>query len=126
MINELPLLKPDDDAYYSKTITIDLASIEPYVSGPNTVKKMTKVSEIEDKKVKIDKAYVVSCVNSRYEDLVEAAEVLKGNKIAEHVKFYVAAASSEIKKKPLNRDIGKFFLMQAQLNFRRVVDLVLV
>lgn len=110
LINELPLLKPDDDAYYSKTITIDLASIEPYVSGPNTVKKMTKVSEIEDKKVKIDKAYLVSCVNSRYEDLVEAAEVLKGNKIAEHVKFYVAAASSEIKEKAVKSGHWQIFL----------------
>ncbi len=60
---------------------------------------MAKVSEIEEKKVKIDKAYLVSCVNSRYEDLIEAAEVLKGKTIAEHVKFYVAAASSEIKEK---------------------------
>ena len=99
LISDMPYLKPDEDAYYSKTINIDLASIEPYVSGPNTVKKMAKVSEIEEKKVKIDKAYLVSCVNSRYEDLIEAAEVLKGNKIAQHVKFYVAAASSEIKEK---------------------------
>ncbi len=102
LINALPLLSADEDAYYSKTITIDLSTIEPYVSGPNTVKKMTKVSEIENQKVKIDKAYLVSCVNSRYEDLIEAAEVLRGKKISEHVKFYVAAASSEIKEKAVN------------------------
>ncbi len=99
LINELALLKPDEDAYYSKIISIDLSTIEPYISGPNTVKKMTKVSDIEKQKVTINKAYLVSCVNSRYEDIVEAAEVLKGKKVSENVKFYIAAASKEIKER---------------------------
>jgi homoaconitase/3-isopropylmalate dehydratase large subunit len=46
--------------------------------------------------VKIDKAYLVSCVNSRLEDLAQAAAVVKGKKVADGVKFYVAAASSEV------------------------------
>ncbi|KAB2907920.1 MAG: homoaconitase [Ignavibacteriales bacterium] len=93
---DMPNLQPDDGAYYTKVIEIDLSAVEPCVSGPNTVKVMNKVSEIKDKKVKIDKAYLVSCVNSRVEDIAQAAKVLKGNKINPGVKFYVAAASSEV------------------------------
>jgi homoaconitate hydratase len=89
-------IRADEDAIYAKILEVDLSAIEPCVSGPNSVKVCSKVSEIREKKLKIDKAYLVSCVNSRVEDIAEAAAVLKGNKIADGVKFFVAAASSEV------------------------------
>lgn len=98
LIDRQKELQPDDDAFYSKTISIDLSSITPHVSGPNSVKVMKSVSELRKEKVKIDKAYLVSCVNSRLEDIEQAASVLKDKKVAPHVKFYIAAASSEVKK----------------------------
>ncbi len=98
LIEELPDLSPDKDAYYAKELTIDLSTIEPFVSGPNTVKVMTPVSEIKTKNVKINKAYLVSCVNSRLEDIAEAAKVVNGKKVADGVEFYIAAASSEVQK----------------------------
>lgn len=101
--NELSLLKPDPEAYYSKIIIIDLSTIEPHVSGPNSVKVMTSISEISNKKINVDKAYLVSCVNSRLDDITEAANVLRGNKIAEGVEFYIAAASSEVQKESEQR-----------------------
>ncbi|MGK9367308.1 homoaconitase [Melioribacter sp. Ez-97] len=91
-------LKPDDGAFYAKELTIDLSTIEPVVAGPNSVKKFSPVSELIKNKVKIDKAYLVSCVNSRLEDIEQAAKIVKGKKIAPHVKFYIAAASSEVQK----------------------------
>ena len=96
--NELPKLKADADAFYSKELILDLTSIEPRVSGPNTVKTMTAVSEIKNKKVKVNKAYLVSCVNSRVDDLSEAASIVREKKVADHVKFYIGAASSEVQK----------------------------
>ncbi len=95
---EMKYLKADENAFYSKQITLDLSSIVPYVSGPNSVKKMSSVIELSSKKIKIHKAYLVSCVNSRLDDLHEAAEILKDKKIAEHVEFYIGAASSEVQK----------------------------
>ncbi len=86
----------DTGAYYAKELVLDVSTIQPHVSGPDTVKEMTSISEIQKKQIKIDKAYLVSCVNSRVDDLGEAAAVLKGKKIAEKVDFYVAAASSEV------------------------------
>ncbi|MCH9028028.1 MAG: homoaconitase [Bacteroidetes bacterium] len=97
-ISELAIniLSADEDAFYSKEIIIDLSSIEPYAAGPNSVKIMTKISELKEQDIKIDKAYLVSCVNSRVEDIKEAAEIIKGKKVAVGVEFYIAAASSEV------------------------------
>ena len=86
----------DPDAYYAKEITLDLETVEPYVSGPDNVKTMTSAKEMEARKLKIQKAYLVSCVNSRVEDLAEAAKTIKGKHVADGVEFYVAAASSEV------------------------------
>lgn len=86
----------DEGAFYAKEITLDLSTVSPYVSGPNTVKIMNQASALESKDIKINKAYLVSCVNSRLSDLKEAAEVVKGKKVADGVKFYVAAASNEV------------------------------
>lgn len=95
---EKNIIKADDNAFYSKELKIDLSTIEPYVSGPNSVKVMNSVLELKKKNVKINKAYLVSCVNSRLDDIKEAAEVVKGKKVAEGVEFYIAAASSEVQK----------------------------
>jgi homoaconitate hydratase len=95
---EAERLSADPDADYFQTITIDLSSIEPHISGPDTVKIAAPVAQLQAQKIHIDKAYLLSCVNGRVEDLAEAAAILKGKKIADHVKFYLAAASSEVQK----------------------------
>ena len=100
---DLPNLIADNDAFYAKEISIDLSTIEPHVSGPNTVKIMTAVSEIKNKKVKIHKAYLLSCVNSRVDDLAEAAKIIKGKKVADGVQFYIAAASKEVQQESEKR-----------------------
>jgi homoaconitate hydratase len=90
--------KPDADARYAIELEIDLTTISPHVSGPNHVKTMSSVHEMEKQKIKIQKAYIVSCVNSRVNDLAEAARIIRGGKIAPGVELYVAAASSEVQK----------------------------
>jgi homoaconitate hydratase len=87
---------PDNDAVYAGRIVLDLSEVTPYVSGPDTVQEMQSVAEIAQKKVAIQKAYLVSCVNSRLEDLEAAAKVLRGKKVAADVKFYLAAASRSV------------------------------
>ncbi|NNG27044.1 MAG: homoaconitase, partial [Ignavibacteriaceae bacterium] len=93
---ESNITKADEDAFYSKEIKIDLSSIQPYAAGPNSVKVMNSVSELKKQDIKINKAYLVSCVNSRVEDIKQAAEIINGKKVDEGVEFYIAAASSEV------------------------------
>ncbi len=89
-------LRADDDAVYAVELSFDLASVQPYVSGPDTVKVMTSINEMKKRNLRIHKAYLVSCVNSRVEDLAEAAKLIKGKKVAEGVELYISAASDEV------------------------------
>ncbi|KAI9335180.1 Homoaconitase, catalyzes the conversion of homocitrate to homoisocitrate, which is a step in the lys [Zopfochytrium polystomum] len=93
---------PHPDAYYSKVIQLDLSRISPHVSGPNSVKVARPVHDFQSGGAvgvtKVDKAYLLSCTNSRASDLREAAAIIRGKKIAEGVEFYVAAASSEVQR----------------------------
>jgi len=91
-------LKADEDAFYAKEIKVDLSAILPSVSGPDSVKKMESIGSLKDKKIRINKAYLVSCVNSREEDLRQAASIVKGKKVAAGVEFYIAAASSLVQQ----------------------------
>ncbi len=92
---EKKLPKADKNAFYAKEIIIDLRSIKPSVSGPNSVKTFAPVTAFNEKEIKINKAYLVSCVNSRASDIYDAAEAIKGKKVAPGVEFYIAAASRD-------------------------------
>src|SRR5262249_28070587 len=93
-----PDLSADADAYYAIELDLDLATVVPHVSGPNEVKTMVSLPEMQRKRVTIQKAYLLSCVNARFEDLHDAAEVVRtqGEKVAAGVEFYLAAASAEV------------------------------
>ncbi|MCA9291794.1 MAG: hypothetical protein KDA25_11750, partial [Phycisphaerales bacterium] len=84
-------LAADDDARYAAELTLDLSTVIPHVSGPDHVKVMRSLPDIERERVTIDKAYLLSCVNARLEDLAEAASIVKGRRVAPGVEFYVAA-----------------------------------
>jgi len=86
-------LRADDDAVYSARIELDLGEVTPSVLGPDNVQTMTLLAEMEERQVAIQKAYIVSCVNSRLGDLEAAAAVLKGKTVAPGVELYVAPAS---------------------------------
>jgi homoaconitate hydratase len=99
--NDRANLSADADADYAIELELDLASVVPHVSGPNEVKTMVSLTEMERKHVPIQKAYLMSCVNARVEDLHDAAEVVRtrGGHVAEGVEFYLAAASAEVQAK---------------------------
>jgi len=86
----------DADAGYAARIELDLGEVTPHVSGPDTVFVMRSLAEIAPERVEVDKAYLLSCVNSRLEDLAQAAAVLAGRRVAPGVELYLAAASREV------------------------------
>ncbi|MBA3830599.1 MAG: homoaconitase [Chthoniobacterales bacterium] len=96
--NDRDDLSADVDAHYAIELELDLATVVPHVSGPNEVKTMVSLPEMERKHVPIQKAYLLSCVNARQEDLHDAAEVVRarGERVADGVEFYLAAASAEV------------------------------
>ena len=96
---------PDSGAAYAASIVLDLGEVSPHISGPDTVQVASSLAEIESKKISIQKAYLVSCVNSRVADLEAAAAVLKGRKVAPTVQFYLSAASRWVQEEAERRGI---------------------
>ena len=96
-VRAAPLL-PDPEAEYASHLIIDLSTLVPHVSGPNSVKISTPLPELEKQRIQIQKAYLVSCTNSRASDLAAAAAVVHGQRVAPGVEFYVAAASSVVQR----------------------------
>ena len=88
----------DLDSVYAKKLVVDLSSLSANISGPNSVKVSNTLFDLSAQDIKINKAYLVSCTNSRLSDIKAAADVIRGHKIAEGVEFYVAAASSNVQK----------------------------
>ena len=95
-------LSSDPAAEYSSHLVFDLSTLVPHVSGPNSVKVSTPLPLLEANKIAIQKAYLVSCTNSRVSDIAAAAAVIKGQKVAPGVDFYIAAASSVVQQESEN------------------------
>ena len=95
-------LVADAGATYAKKLYLNLSTLQPFVSGPNSVKVANPLKTLEAQSIKVDKAYLVSCTNSRASDIKQAADVFRDAaaenggqvpKIAPGVRFYIAAAS---------------------------------
>ncbi|KAM0194158.1 hypothetical protein ACHAPA_005162 [Fusarium lateritium] len=93
-------LAADPGATYAKELYLNLSTLSPIVAGPNSVKIATPLKNLEAEDIPVNKAYLVSCTNSRASDIAAAARVFreaakenKEAKIASGVSFYIAAAS---------------------------------
>lgn len=85
---------PDDDAIYDQDYEFDISDLEPQVSVPHFPDSVVPVSEVEG--LRIDQAFIGSCTNSRLEDLHAAAQILKGKRVAPHVRLIIAPASKRV------------------------------
>ncbi len=85
---------PDKGASYEQVIEIDCSSVEPMISKPHTVDNTVSAAKIE--KVKIDQVLIGTCTNGRLSDLMIAAKILEGRKIAQGVRLIVAPASKNV------------------------------
>ena len=100
-LDDVPLPDPlfaDEDAVYAARIELDLGTVTPTVLGPDNVQTWTPLAELQARRIDIQKAYLVSCVNSRLGDLKEAAAVLAGKSVAAGVELYVSAASDLVQR----------------------------
>ncbi len=133
-------LKSDDDVHFDKVIEIDAAKIEPQVTWgtspemvvsingsvpdpaeadstvqregiENALKYMDLTPHTAMTDIKIDKVFIGSCTNSRIEDLREAAEIVKGKKVASNVTLaMVVPGSGLVKQQAEDEGLDKIFL----------------
>jgi 3-isopropylmalate/(R)-2-methylmalate dehydratase large subunit len=76
---------PDKDADYEKVYEEDFSNLEPQVAIPHGFDVVRPVSEVEG--IKIDQCNLGACSNSRYDDLVTAARIVKGRKVKARMVF---------------------------------------
>mgnify|MGYP001145034877 CR=1 FL=1 len=90
---------PDADAEYTKVIDIKLDELMPVVAYPHLPENTHPAKEGHN--IKIDQVVIGSCTNGRLEDLAQAAEIMKGHKVCDHVRMIVIPATQEIYKEAM-------------------------
>jgi methanogen homoaconitase large subunit len=87
-------LRPAEEAHYSRTIVVDLATLPALVSVPPEVDHVRPAAELSA--IKVDQVFIGTCTNGRNEDLAAAAAILRGKKVAKGVRMLIIPASHTI------------------------------
>jgi 3-isopropylmalate/(R)-2-methylmalate dehydratase large subunit len=132
-------LRTDADAQFDAEITLDAASLTPFVTwgtnpgqGAPLGSNVPSPSDFEDeidriaaekalaymgleagtplRDVKVDTVFVGSCTNGRIEDLRAVAAVIDGKKVADGVRMLVVPGSVRVKKQAEEEGLDKVFI----------------
>lgn len=87
----------DAEAHYEAEFTLDISRLEPQVSLPGGVHNAVNLSEAAG--TPVDHAFIGSCGSGMWDDLVQAATVLKGRRIADGVRLFIAPGTEASTKR---------------------------
>lgn len=129
--NYVAALFSDKEAVFDEEINFDVTSLKPYVSWGSSVDQSAPIDSLIPQVdgsdmpalnymtlnvgtpllgLKIDGAFIGSCTNGRLTDLRRAAAILKGKKVAPHVKAICVPGSSRVKAEAEKEGIDKIFI----------------
>lgn len=100
--------KSDKDAVFAASYDINMDEIIPIVAKPHFVDNVVPARECAG--TKIQEAFLGSCNNGRIEDLRLGAEIIKGRKVAEGVRFLVVPASGAVYMQALKEGLLDIFM----------------
>lgn len=100
--------KADEDAVYDEVIDIDLSTIKPTVAFPHLPENTHTTDEIDE--IKIDQVVIGSCTNGYYENIKEAAEIMRGRKVARGVRAIIIPATQEIYLRAMREGLLEVFI----------------
>jgi 3-isopropylmalate/(R)-2-methylmalate dehydratase large subunit len=98
----------DPGASYIFEKTYDVNTLEPMVAAPPSPENVLPVRELG--LVRIDQAVIGSCTNGRLEDLRQAAQVVRGRKVAKGVRLIVIPATPWIYSQAMEEGLLKVFM----------------
>ena len=93
----------DTDAVYLEQVDVNLAQLEPMVACPHEVENTKPIGEVAG--THIDQAFLGSCANAKYEDLVVAAGILKGRRVHPGVRLIITPGSKKIMLEAMNSGV---------------------
>jgi 3-isopropylmalate/(R)-2-methylmalate dehydratase large subunit len=119
----------DRNASYDDRVTLDAASIEPTVTwginpgqavgvsesipadaDPEALAYMGFTAKSPIRGTKIDVAFIGSCTNGRLSDIEEAARIVRGHKVAPHVKALMVPGSRAVAREAEKRGLHQVFI----------------
>ena len=87
-------LSADVDAVYDEHLVIDLGELAPLAACPHSPDNIETVENLAG--MKVDQVCIGSCTNSSYTDMMKAAAILKGKKVADNVSLVIAPGSRQV------------------------------
>ncbi|HET9299777.1 MAG TPA: aconitase family protein, partial [Candidatus Polarisedimenticolaceae bacterium] len=97
-----PTLAPGEDASWEIDETLDLSEIQPMIAKPFSPGNAFPAEEVARERLSFDKAFIGSCTNGSYDDLLQAALVIKaardGGRDRAQREFVVFPGSGGVKK----------------------------
>ncbi|MDR1626549.1 MAG: 3-isopropylmalate dehydratase large subunit [Spirochaetia bacterium] len=98
----------DPDAPYDAVVELDVSGLEPVMTVGYKPDQIKTVREMRG--TPVDQVYIGSCTNGRYEDLKEAAAVVRGRRVSPSLRAVLAPATTEVFRKALDEGLIKTFL----------------
>lgn len=98
----------DKDAYYDRTIQIDLDTLVPVVALPHLPENICPVSDV--KEIAIHQVVIGSCTNGRLEDLAQAAAIFRKKTVHPDVRTIIIPGSQQVYLDALNAGYIETFI----------------
>ena len=98
----------DADAKYEADLELDVSTLEPQVALPGGVQNAVDIREAAG--TKIDHVFLGSCGSGMYEDMQTAAALLKGRRIAPHVRMFIAPGSEASTRRMAREGLLEIFI----------------
>jgi len=105
---EARIYSSDPDAEYVEVREYDVSGLQPQVACPPSPGNVKGVRELSG--VGIDQVVIGSCTNGRLDDLREAAQILKGRKVAPYVRLIVIPATQNVYLQALREGLIEVFI----------------
>ncbi|MDF2566829.1 MAG: leuC [Oscillospiraceae bacterium] len=102
------IYEADTDAEYDEVYDIDLGTIKSTISFPHLPDNTRTIDEVGD--IKIDQVVIGSCTNGRLEDLITAAKIFEGKKVAQDVRAIIIPGTQKIYLEAMEMGLLKIFM----------------
>jgi len=90
-----------EDFHYTRTLNIDLSSLQPKVALPHSPAHVVNIEEIRGEV--IEQVFIGSCTGGRLRDLELTARILKKRKIASGIRLLITPASQKIYREAMEK-----------------------
>ncbi|MEA3407531.1 MAG: 3-isopropylmalate dehydratase large subunit [Chloroflexota bacterium] len=98
----------DAGADYAQVIEIDASAIEPQVAFPHLPSNAKPLSRVEP--IEIDQVVIGSCTNGRWDDLVQAAEILRGRQVNDNLRCIIIPGTQAIYLRAVREGLAEVFV----------------